>query len=82
MALQSKILKLPAPSDSDESLDTTLCDLRFRALLPDDDWGDCRWLPGDDSRSVSLMARLPFMSARLSRSNSADRLVGGAACRD
>ena len=39
MALQSKILKLPAPSDSDESLDTTLCDLRFRALLPDDDWG-------------------------------------------
>jgi hypothetical protein len=39
MASQSKILKLPAPSDSDESLDTTLCDLRFRALLPDDDWG-------------------------------------------
>src|SRR5712664_3881234 len=39
MALQSKILKLPAPSDSDENLDTTLCDLRFRALLPDDDWG-------------------------------------------
>src|SRR5258708_38988380 len=39
MASQSKILKLPAPSDSDESLDTTLSDLRFRALLPDEDWG-------------------------------------------
>src|SRR5258708_13962807 len=39
MALQSKILKLPAPSDSDESLDTTLCDLRFGALVSDEDWG-------------------------------------------
>src|SRR3984893_7381377 len=39
MASQSKILKLLAPSGSDDSLDTTLCDLRFRALLADDDWG-------------------------------------------
>jgi Domain of unknown function (DUF4166) len=39
MALQSKILKLPAPPDSDESLDAALCDVRFRALLPDEDWG-------------------------------------------
>jgi hypothetical protein len=39
MALQSKILKLPAPPDSNESLDATLCDLRFRALLSDEDWG-------------------------------------------
>ncbi len=39
MALQSKILKLPAPTASDESLDATLCDLRFRALLSDEDWG-------------------------------------------
>lgn len=39
MASQSKILKLPAPTASDESLDATLCDLRFRALLSDEDWG-------------------------------------------
>src|SRR6202048_5510149 len=39
MALQSKILKLPAPPSPDESLDGTLCDLRFRALLSDEDWG-------------------------------------------
>src|SRR5258708_18024657 len=39
MALQSKILKLPAPTASDESLDATLCDLRFRDLLSDEDWG-------------------------------------------
>jgi hypothetical protein len=39
MALQSKILKLPAPPDPDENLDATICDVRFRALLPDDEWG-------------------------------------------
>ena len=39
MASQSKILKLPAPTASDESLDATLCDVRFRALLSDEDWG-------------------------------------------
>jgi hypothetical protein len=39
VASQSKILKLPAPTASDESLDATLCDLRFRALLSDEDWG-------------------------------------------
>jgi Domain of unknown function (DUF4166) len=38
MALQSKISKPPTPSDSEQSLDAALCDLRFRALLPDDDW--------------------------------------------
>jgi hypothetical protein len=38
MALQSKISKPPARPDSDQSLDAALCDLRFRALLPDDDW--------------------------------------------
>ena len=38
MALQSKISKPPAPSDSDRDPDAALCDLRFRALLPDDDW--------------------------------------------
>jgi hypothetical protein len=39
MALQSKILKLPAPSNSDDSLNADLCDVRFRALLSDQDWG-------------------------------------------
>jgi hypothetical protein len=38
MALQSKISKPPTPSDSDHDPDATLYDLRFRALLPDDDW--------------------------------------------
>jgi len=38
MALQSKISKPPARRDSDHDLDAALCDLRFRALLPDDDW--------------------------------------------
>src|SRR6266852_9060911 len=39
VALQSKIPKLRAPAASDQSLDATLCDLRFRALLSDEDWG-------------------------------------------
>jgi hypothetical protein len=39
VASQSKIPKLRAPTASDESLDATLCDLRFRALLADEDWG-------------------------------------------
>ena len=39
MALQSKILKRPASSHSDEGLDAALCDVRFRALLSDEDWG-------------------------------------------
>lgn len=39
MASQSKIPKLRAPTASDQSLDATLCDLRFRALLSDEDWG-------------------------------------------
>src|SRR6202163_2527047 len=39
VASQSKIPKLRAPTASDESLDATLCDLRFRALLPDEDLG-------------------------------------------
>jgi hypothetical protein len=38
MALQSKILKHPTRPDSEQGLDATLCDLRFRALLSDDDW--------------------------------------------
>lgn len=38
MALQSKILKLPALPNSRQSPDAALGDLRFRALLPDDDW--------------------------------------------
>src|SRR4051794_369127 len=38
MALQNKISRPPARPDSEQSLDTALCDLRFRALLPDDDW--------------------------------------------
>jgi len=38
MALQSKISKPPPQPDSDLSQDTALCDLRFRALLPDADW--------------------------------------------
>jgi hypothetical protein len=38
MALQSKTSKPPAWRDSDHDLDAALCDLRFRALLPDDDW--------------------------------------------
>jgi hypothetical protein len=38
MASQSKISKLPTRSDSVQGLDATLRDLRFRALLSDDDW--------------------------------------------
>jgi hypothetical protein len=38
MALQSKISKPPARPESKQYADTALCDLRFRALLPDDDW--------------------------------------------
>jgi Domain of unknown function (DUF4166) len=38
MALQSKTSKLPGQPDSDQNLDATLGDLRFRALLCDDDW--------------------------------------------
>ncbi|MHB8271987.1 DUF4166 domain-containing protein [Bradyrhizobium sp.] len=38
MALQSKISKPPTRSVSEHSPDAALCDLRFRALLPDDDW--------------------------------------------
>jgi len=39
VASQSKIPKLRAPTASDQSLDATRCDLRFRALLADEDWG-------------------------------------------
>lgn len=39
MASQGKIPKLRAPTASDQSLDATRCDLRFRALLADEDWG-------------------------------------------
>jgi hypothetical protein len=38
MALQSKIAKPPTRPDSEQSPDAALCDLRFRALLPDDHW--------------------------------------------
>jgi hypothetical protein len=38
MALQSKTSKLPSQPDSNQNLDATLGDLRFRALLCDDDW--------------------------------------------
>jgi hypothetical protein len=38
MALQSKITKPPARADSEQCPDAALCDLRFRMLLPDDDW--------------------------------------------
>ena len=38
MALQSKISKPPIRTESEQCLDAALCDLRFRALLPDDDW--------------------------------------------
>ena len=38
MASQGKIPKLRAPTASDQSLDATQCDLRFRALLADEDW--------------------------------------------
>jgi hypothetical protein len=38
MALQSKISKHPTRPDSEQGLDAALGDLRFRALLPDDDW--------------------------------------------
>jgi hypothetical protein len=38
MALQSKISKPPARPYSEQCPDAALCDLRFRALLPDDDW--------------------------------------------
>jgi Domain of unknown function (DUF4166) len=39
MALQNRILKPLAQPDSDRALDAILCDLRFRALLSDEDWG-------------------------------------------
>jgi hypothetical protein len=39
VASQSKIPKLRAPTASDQSLDATQSDLRFRALLCDEDWG-------------------------------------------
>jgi hypothetical protein len=38
MALQSKISKPPTWVDSEQCPDAALCDLRFRTLLPDDDW--------------------------------------------
>jgi hypothetical protein len=38
MALQSKISKPPARPESEQCPDAALCDLRFRTLLPDDDW--------------------------------------------
>jgi hypothetical protein len=38
MALQSKISRPPARPDSEQYPDGALCDLRFRALLPDDEW--------------------------------------------
>src|ERR1700710_577309 len=38
MALQSKISKPPARPDFEQCPDAALFDLRFRALLPDDDW--------------------------------------------
>jgi hypothetical protein len=38
MALQGRVPKHPALPDSHESIDAGLGDLRFRALLPDDDW--------------------------------------------
>jgi hypothetical protein len=38
MALQSETSKLPSQPGSDQNLDTTLGDLRFRALRCDDDW--------------------------------------------
>jgi hypothetical protein len=38
MALQSKAFESLAQPSSDESLDVTLGDLRFRALLSDEDW--------------------------------------------
>ena len=38
MALQSKISRPPARPDSEQCLDAALCDLRFRTLLPDDNW--------------------------------------------
>jgi hypothetical protein len=39
MALQGRISKRVSPPNSDASLDATLCDIRFRALLSDEDWG-------------------------------------------
>jgi hypothetical protein len=38
MTLQSKISKPPTRSDFEQCPDAALCDLRFRTLLPDDDW--------------------------------------------
>jgi hypothetical protein len=38
MALQSKISKSPTRPESEQCPDAALCDLRFRALLSDDDW--------------------------------------------
>jgi Domain of unknown function (DUF4166) len=39
MALQSRISKPLAQASSDRGRDAILCDLRFRALLSDEDWG-------------------------------------------
>ena len=38
MALQGKLLKLPAAADSHEDPDALLGDIRFRSLLSHDDW--------------------------------------------
>jgi hypothetical protein len=38
MAVRGKISKLPAQPESGQAPDVFLCDLRFRALLSDDDW--------------------------------------------
>ena len=38
MALQSKISKSPTRAESEQFPDAALCDLRFRTLLPDNDW--------------------------------------------
>jgi len=83
MALQSKILKLPAPIPiSDESLDTTLCDLRFsRLCCLTRTGGDCRWLPGDDFSKRLADGKDCHLCRRGCRGpTQPDRLVGGAAC--
>lgn len=38
MAVQGKISKLPAQPESGQAPEVSVCDLRFRALLSDDDW--------------------------------------------